>query len=171
MITEPVAIGKKEYVEDFDIQTLAEKVIKKENIDVQDAKIRYLMVSPNVTKTIAARIIKTGAETKLFADCDYIVEVSREIWNSVTDEVKYILLHHELLHIHIEEKKDEVKYLLCDHDVQDFSRIIKKHGVDWLEAVRTVQEQLKDKEKSDKDSSKGKKKGKKKGNKSIKKRK
>jgi len=147
MIKESVKIGKKEYCEDLDLQRLAEKVIKKENIDIADARIRYLFVSPNIGKTTAARVIRTGAETKLFSECDYLLEVSRDIWNSINDDIKEILIFHELLHIYPMERKGEMSYQVCDHDVQDFAKIIKKHGVDWLTTIKETYNSINDSDK------------------------
>jgi hypothetical protein len=61
------------------------EMIKENNIDIGSAKICGLMVSPNINKTTAGRCIKAGKELKFFSNYDYIIEISQEYWDNLTE--------------------------------------------------------------------------------------
>ncbi len=65
------------------------------------------------------------------APFDYAVTVYEPNVERMTDAQLRILLHHELLHIRIEEKDGAERYAIEPHDVEDFGEIIRLYGVDW----------------------------------------
>lgn len=84
---------------------------------------------------------KSGGQ-KVYADCrrvpewlgefvpiDYVITVY-EPADSLTDDGLRVLMHHELLHIRIEDGK----YRLRAHDLQDFRAITDVYGVNWAES-------------------------------------
>ena len=135
---------KKTFEVSAELKELAEKVIDAEKLDVYRAKICYLRVDPNISKSVAGRCIRTGKELKFFSTFDYLIEVSGELWDTLNENLQYILMQHELMHIHtcMNEKSGEWEFKIRDHDVQDFSKLIKKHGVEWLAAVKLSVTQL-----------------------------
>lgn len=130
--------GKKDFVVSDELRELAEKVIKDEVLEISPAKVEYLLVYPNISKTLAGRCMKAGRELKFFSGFDYIIEMSGELWDSLDDTVRYVLMQHELMHISpiMDDKSGEWKFELRPHDVEDFSKIIKKHGIDWISKVK-----------------------------------
>ena len=64
--------------------------------------------------------------------------MSGELWNTLDDTTKAILMEHELKHVCpvMNENSGEWEFKLRDHDVQDFASIIKKHGIDWISKIK-----------------------------------
>lgn len=148
---------KKEKVErtfspDTKLQQMIEQVIYKENMyvgqDTFKAKICGLMVSPNISGTIAGRCVRSGRELRYFSGYDYLLQISEQLWNVLSDEVKYLLVYHELLHIDVKWPKNAVKptYALRDHNVKDFRQIIEKYGIDWIKQIELLSSSLSDKD-------------------------
>jgi len=136
--TQKKTTSKKTFEVSSELKTLGEKVINDEKIAVYPAKIEYLIVYPNISKSVAGRCVRTGKELKFFSGFDYLVEMSGELWDTLDAPTKSILMEHELKHICpvMNEKSGEWEYKLRDHDVQDFGSIIKKHGIDWISKIK-----------------------------------
>lgn len=129
---------KKEFEVSDELKKLAEDIIASEKLDISPARVEYLLVHPEISKTIAGRCIRTSKELKFFSSYDYLIEISATLWNALDDSTRYILMLHELKHILpiMDEKTGEWKYDIRKHDVEDFSDIIKKHGIDWIYKVK-----------------------------------
>ncbi|MGE5400662.1 MAG: putative metallopeptidase [Ignavibacteriales bacterium] len=129
---------KREFVLSEEMKYMAEEIIRTERIDVHPAKIEYVTVEPNISKSTAAKCVKTGKELKFFSNLDYIIEVSGELWTALDKETRSILLEHELRHILVlqNDKSGDWAFKLKKHDIQDFGRIVSKHGVDWIKRVK-----------------------------------
>jgi len=136
-------IGKKTYTQSDELNTIAERILNDDSFFVafskqDNVKVCYLKVYPHVTKFVAGRCIRASHAVKYFSDYDYVIEVSGELWDSLNELTKDVLIWHELAHIHVEyNKKGERLLKLRDHDVQDFSEIIKRYGIDWFTDLRT----------------------------------
>lgn len=131
-------VVKKEFEVSSDLRELAETIMSEQNMDVNPAKVEYLLVYPNISKIVAGRCIKASRELRFFSGNDYIIEMSGELWDILDDSVKYVLMQHELMHVLpvMNDKTGEWKFELRKHDIEDFSNIIKKHGVDWINKVK-----------------------------------
>jgi len=129
---------KREFEVSDELRKLAETVISEQGLDINPAKVEYLLVYPNISKIVAGRCIKTNKELKFFSGNDYLIEMSGELWDSLDDSVRYVLMQHELMHILpvMNDKTGEWKFELRRHDIEDFSSIIKKHGIDWISKVK-----------------------------------
>lgn len=135
-------IKDKTYTESPELKSIAEQLIETETIlkdsYIKEAKIAYILVYPYISKTTIGRVIKANSHTKFYSDYDYVIEISGDFWDALTkDEVKNIIMLHELMHIKViyNEKKGHFVYKLQDHDVKDFHYIISKYGIEWLEKV------------------------------------
>jgi len=136
-----LTINKKTYTECPEAKTIATEILTTEDmiksLDIDIPRVEFIAVYPNISKSIAGKCIKSGRELKYFSDCDYIIEVSGEIWDTLNVETKRILILHELLHIKITyNKKNETVYGIRDHDIKDFSQIISKYGIDWFNTLK-----------------------------------
>ena len=129
-----------------ELRELAEKVIKTEGMDLSPAKIEYLLVYPNISKTVAGRCIRASEELKFFSDNDYLIEISGELYDSMDDQTRYILLYHELMHVLplMDDQTGDYKYTIRQHDLQDFSRVINTYGVDWINQIKLTVSSLYD---------------------------
>lgn len=145
---------KKSFEESNDLAVLAEKVISEQNLDIYPAKVTYLLVYPNISKTTAGRCIKTNKELQFFSGYDYIIEMSGELWDSLEESVQYVLMQHELMHIlPVEnEKTGNTMFKIRVHDIEDFSKIIKTHGTDWISKVKLTISSIYDLSPADEDS-------------------
>jgi len=106
--------------------------------NIDGATIELVKIYPNISKTTVARVIRTSKELKLFSGCDLLVEFSGELWDVLNDDVKKIVMEHELLHVQckVNNKTTEVTYHLVDHDVKDFKSIIEQYGIDWFSEIQ-----------------------------------
>jgi len=137
-------IGTKEYYIPEDDHPIREALAKgledcEFSKDLKEARIEVMAVYPNISKTTAARVIKTNNHVKIFGGYDYIVEVSGEIWDILPTEVQNILMYHECEHMVVKfNKKLEPMFRLRDHDLKDFRSIVAKHGLDWLTTLNNL---------------------------------
>lgn len=129
---------KREFVLSEEMKLMAQDIIAKEKLDVHPARIEYITVYPNITKTTAAKCIRSGKEFKFFTNLDYLIEVSGELWDVLDQDTRKILLEHELRHILVvqNETMGDWEYKTRDHDIQDFAKIVSNHGVEWIKKVK-----------------------------------
>jgi len=128
----------KKFVEDPSLITLANKVINENRLDyLNQVRIKYVLVDQYISKTTVAKCIMASKELKHFGNLDYIVEISKTVFDKVDDATKELIMFHELLHILLKTNKNgDLVTKIMQHDVQDFSNIIKKHGVEWIKELR-----------------------------------
>lgn len=129
---------KREFSLSDELKTMGADVIREKMIDTHPAKIGYVLVTPNISKTIPAKIIKTSKELKFFSGLDYVIEVSGEIWDALDKETKKVLLEHELRHILVlqNDKSGDWTFKIRKHDVQDFSKVISENGIEWIKKIK-----------------------------------
>lgn len=137
-VKKPKPVVKREFEISAELKDIAEKVISAENMELSPATVEYLLVYPNISKVVAGRCVRSGKELRFFSGYDYLIEISGQLWDALDDSVRYVLLHHELMHIMpvMNDKTGEWKFELRKHDIEDFSNIIKKHGIDWISKVK-----------------------------------
>ncbi len=125
-------IAGKTYAESEDVKRVAEVVIAKNSLNLQNARIRYVEVGPKISKGVAAVCKKASPYAEFFGDCDFTISVSQDVWKLLTEEVREILILHELQHVNSKiTKSGVIKFSVRDHNVKDFKNIIDKHGIDW----------------------------------------
>ncbi len=129
---------KREYEESEELKFLAEKIISEQKIDVMPAQVGYMIVSPNISKTVPSKTIKTPPELKHFSGFDYLVEVSLDLWTALDEAERYILIHHELLHILpiMNEKTGDYDFKIRKPDFVAFKSILDKYGTDWKQKIK-----------------------------------
>ncbi|MEI7811998.1 MAG: putative metallopeptidase [Ignavibacteria bacterium] len=136
--TKPKVPVKREFSLCDDMKFMANEIISREKIDVHPAKIEYVTVEPNISKSVAAKCVRTGKELKFFSGFDYIIEISGELWTALDKDTRSILLEHELRHILVlqNDKTGDWNFKLRKHDIQDFGKIVSCHGIDWIKKVK-----------------------------------
>lgn len=136
--SKPAKTSKKEFVLSDEIMALGAEIIGEKRIDVYPAKIGYVLVSPNISKTIPAKCLRTSKELKFFSNLDYVIEVSDEIWTALDKESRKILLEHELRHILVlqNDKTGDWLFKIRQHDIQDFSKVISDYGIEWRKKIK-----------------------------------
>ena len=131
-------IGKKRYIIDESLEKMA-KVVELTNseIDLADANIKYMKVYPNISKTVAGRCMRASKELKFFSGCDYVIQMSGELWDTLSEDTRKVLMLHELMHVYVEmDAEGDPVYKLRQHDVEDFASILEEHGVHWILDIR-----------------------------------
>ncbi len=127
-----------------ELKELAEKIIREELIDIRPARVAYLFVDPNISKAVPAKIVKATPELNFLADYDYVIEVSKDIFYSLTAENQRILVLDQLLRILVvmNEKTGEYQYKLRQPDFTGFKRVIDSYGTSWKTEIRTIMSSL-----------------------------
>jgi len=129
----------KTFEEDSKLVELANKLIEKHKMDyLNSAIIKFVLVDPYITKTTHGRCIRANNELKFFGKFDFLIEFSKEIWNSIDDQTREILMYHELLHPIMKTTKKGIVPSLVSHDVQDFYAVVKKYGPDWFKEFKDI---------------------------------
>lgn len=132
-----------------EVAIVAKTVLTKDKVllaaDYDKLNVIYMKKYPSVAKTIAAQCIKTATLLKYFSEADVIIQVSGDLWDGLTEESKYVLMLHEMMHIGISYKKNgKMMVDILPHDIQDFAVIIRKYGLDWVESVKTTAASIND---------------------------
>lgn len=142
---------KKKYEVSDEVKSVGEKIITEKSLSVSPARIKYVKVYPNINKKTAGRCMLARPMLKLFGDCDYIIQISGELWDALDDKRKDILMWHELLHILpvMNDKTGEWNFKIRDHDITDFYAIIKSEGIDWFSELKDLHASVYDLEPSE----------------------
>lgn len=148
MELETKRIGKKTYSQREEVDRIAKEVIESEKLDLGEARIKFLLVHPNISKRVAGRCIRNYEAAEAMTDYHYFIEFSGDIWDKISDTAKHTLMLHELMHVYPTRKADgTIRYALLQHDVMDFRRILVEHGFDWLNEIDKVRAELKEEQK------------------------
>ena len=138
---EIVRLGKKEYIYLDTLPVLAIQIARKHNIDIEDLKLKFALVDPEIRPAVAGQCMLVKGQHKLLTDVDYLITFSEIVWDSINEEQRELLMLHELMHIFKDYDNDgNLKLKLARHDVQDFRYLIKQYGVDWIHAIEDVKE-------------------------------
>lgn len=139
-------IKSKTYTVSEELQTLCEAIIDERNIEVADARIRYELVYPNISKKVAGKCIPGNPRMRFYGECEYIISMSGELWDSLDENRKYILAYHELLHILVvmNDKTGEWDYKIRKHDIEDFSMLTNEFGTEWFTELKAINSSLYD---------------------------
>lgn len=139
-------VVEKTFVEDATLEKLANKVIEENRLDYLDqVKIRYILVDPYITNTCVGKCIRASKELKYFGKLDYVIELSKDVWEKIDQKTKEIVMLHELLHILLKTNSNgDLNTKILDHDIKDFSLIIKKYGVDWFKKFKVEVSSIRD---------------------------
>jgi hypothetical protein len=121
------------------VQTLASSLISTFHPHLAEAKIRYLWVDKGAVKNgrpVFGKVKKCGDDLKFLLDCDFIITVALDHFNELDGEGRQAALDHLLEHCGGEEdeKTGEMKYAVRSPDVQEFTSILRRHGV-WQEGL------------------------------------
>lgn len=139
---EPIAEKKvvRAYEHADELKELAEKIIKEELIDIRPARVAYLFVEPNISKSVPAKIVKATPEMNFLTDYDYVIEVSKDIFYSLIEEHQRILVLDQLLRILVvmNDKTGDYQFKLRQPDFTGFKRIIDSYGTEWKTEIRTI---------------------------------
>ncbi len=128
-----------EYVAAPQVRTIANHLIKKFHSHLSPIRIEYVFLSETPLskgKEAWGRAkLKTGLDAWLATPEDerepdprrfFVIEISRSVWDSLSEKRRTALVDHELSHCWIDEH-DELK--LVSHDVEEFGAVVARHGL------------------------------------------
>ncbi len=138
--TKTAQIKNKRYEISPDLAEIATKILGEKMLDIRPARVRYVLVYPNIDKTTAGRCMVANAMVTLMGDCDFVIQMSGDLWDALPVDLQNILMYHELLHINCVQhpKTGDWKFNIRDHDINEFREVIEEHGIDWLAEVKDV---------------------------------
>lgn len=138
--------SNKQLMESPEVEEVERKVIKQEDIQLGPASVGYLLVYPNISKKTAAKTKKAGREITFYSGHHYLVEVSGELWDMLDDEMRYMLVYNQLLHINpvYKAKRQEWVFKIRKPEVTEYYEIADKRGVEHIKAIQSTQSSLYD---------------------------
>jgi len=139
-MSDSVEVKKKIYEISDDLEKLAKEVIVAKGMALDPARVKYVKVYPLINNKTAGRCMLSNPMMKLFGECDYVIQMSGELWDKLDEDRQKILMYHELLHVMPiqNQKTGDWDFKIRDHDVKDFYTIIKEHGIDWFSNLKTM---------------------------------
>lgn len=139
---EPVRIWRATEAE----QIASEEIIPRYHPDLADARVMFLFTSKERKsggKVVWAKTSKLSGANKFLSSgndedheegYDFLVLISGEIWDSISDAKRRALVDHELSHCVGKETDDGFKWSIRTHDIEEFTDVVKRHGT-WNNEV------------------------------------
>lgn len=128
-----------DYTHAHEVKRIAEELIDKHHDHLDGVKIEYVFLSQppkDKGKELLGRAKKksgldaylyaTAAESKNDPKDFFVIEISQPGWDILDQKQKRALVDHELCHLWVNE---EGKLTMLPHDVEEFSQVIKRHGL------------------------------------------
>lgn len=137
--------GKNYYINPPDVVELANKIILEKKLFLEDARVGIILVDPKVGgKDSIAKFIKTNNELHLYSDNHYIIEISKDVWDLLPNELQYRVLEHNLRHIFVDvdDNTGEYRYLKTEPNIQEYFPMLQEYGVEWISELKTLVESI-----------------------------
>jgi predicted metallopeptidase len=143
-----------EYLDAIEVYKIARKLIEKHHQHLHGSRIEYVFVTPtpkSKQKEIWGRTRKISGlnawlstpenERESIPEPYFVIEISKEIWDFITNEQRIALTDHELSHCGFDDETETITTLA--HDVEEFSGVISRNGLwryDLEEFIKTAKE-------------------------------
>lgn len=82
-------------------------------------------------KLVLGECIKVKDLYRCFIPHDFLIVVYAPNVAGMNRNQLKILLHHEFLHIGMDDSGEEARYIINPHDIEEFREIIDRYGIDW----------------------------------------
>jgi len=138
-----------EYLDAPEVETVAQNVLSHHwqrgmLTDCEGANIKYLFKSAEKSKHWGVCYRAVG-KWKFLTDYDFVIEIWREAWDTLSALQKEALLYHELRHVKkkLVQKDNEtvVKWSTYDHELQFFYDEITAYGL-WNKGLEDLYEEI-----------------------------
>jgi len=129
------------YSEAQEVEEIANQLISEVAIHEQLAEARILYFFRTGTwnskgKRVWGMANKIPEQWQYVTGYDLVVTINKDVWYALDENQKKALVDHELCHFCREENDEgETKWLIVGHDVEEFSGVIRRHGL-WKEDVK-----------------------------------
>lgn len=146
-------MSKATYIESDEIATIAKDLIEKYHQHLIDFSVKIRYVFTDVTPKSAGKEVwgtckkVSGLNAYLEGNNDtfFVITISKDIWDILPQDKRIALIDHELCHAWAEVKKNKeneedaeidnpVKLSIKPHDLEEFSCIVRRHGL-WREDI------------------------------------
>lgn len=128
----------KTYAEAETVQNIAASLIPTQHPELSEARIEYLFMDQTPKKggrELFGKASKVSGRWEHLTELDFIIEIAEPRWNELAEHQRQALVDHLLECCTGEEQDDgSMKYSIREPDVQEFSTILKRHGV-WNESL------------------------------------
>lgn len=142
-----------------EVEELARRLIGEHHSHLIEARFAYLeregeWTSKGDVKLGEAR--KVTPQMKALVDADFVITINGDAWTKLTPEQREALIDHELSHCSRgeDDKHGNPRWEIDKHDVEEFSAVIRRHGLWKPELVQfgkqvAVQERIFEDEKDE----------------------
>lgn len=128
-----------------EVEKIAQRIINTTRPILGHVKISY-MFRPEAPvsdgKVTGGMCIRVDDRNRTIHDHDFIIEISKDIWDEATDQFKEALVDHELGHVGIRMSKEDgaeddpiydettnrPKTFIRKHDIEEFEDVLERHG-------------------------------------------
>lgn len=121
---------------------IAHKLIEEEpSLEyIRDSQVTIVYLSSEHEKKEGGRRIygqceKVPTKYRWAIPGDFTITVFEPNAERFNDEQMKALIHHELLHVGIEQDGNDESYYIVPHDVEDFKEILNKYGIGWSDTT------------------------------------
>lgn len=131
----------KEYSSGEIVEQIAQRLLGTFHTELATARIKYVMVDKAGMKNgipILGKVRKLSGILEYFIEADFLVEVPIDQFNPLTENARVALVDHLLERMTgVEDEENSGKYTwkTREPEVQEFSSILRRHGV-WNEQLK-----------------------------------
>lgn len=116
------------------------EVVKKHHPDLASINVGYLFrdkAPVSRGRIVMGMCVKVDDRNHVYSGKDVIIEVGRDAWDQLDDELRVVLVDHELSHIGVDldDKGNPIltdngrpKVFIKPHDIEEFSTILDRYG-------------------------------------------
>lgn len=134
-----------EYIDAPEVRKIAQELINtvEDHAHLKKAKLGFLFRVKGTSwkekgETVMGKAVKVPGREKYYSGLDLLVIINGDIWNDALPlNTKRALVDHELSHFFHDKEKET--WSVIGHDVEDFVRVIQRHGL-WNKAARVFVE-------------------------------
>jgi hypothetical protein len=131
------------YEEAPEVEKVAQKIIGKYHSHLVEAKIHYLFRKGPWTaqnRETWGKAAKVTGVNHYLTGFDFIITVSRDVWDELTESQREALVDHQLEHCNKDtDSNGNPKFNIIGHDIEDFVSVIDRHGF-WTPDLAKVKE-------------------------------
>ena len=123
----------------------AERIRTAQHPDLEEAEIAYIFIPKGPKSGGRVRLGKAQKESathQVLSEMDFVIYLSKDMWDTLRPEQRTALLDHELCHCapKFDAKTGErIGWRTRAHDVEEFAQIIERHGL-WKVELREFAE-------------------------------
>jgi hypothetical protein len=116
------------------LKAAAEPIIARYHPHLRQAAIAYLLrrgTWKSRGQVITGKAAIAPEQWRLLSGCDLLLIINETVWQVLGDKGREVLLDHELSHFTppTAGKDGSLHWAIREHDLQEFSEVVKRHGV------------------------------------------